>query len=401
MKIDSNLFDVIYTKQDMIKNRLVDFLNNFNFRPYNDYDKGFYVLSCRMSNYGLEKKTSQNHITIKFTPDKFSVYDFKITVKGDFYKEELKRSTTFFGKSILKKVIELDRAIYQCYPFIINKEDAIFYPGEYPCFHKDVIVDFDELINIVKSTNFTEKADFETLYNIQSLINGIINESIHQVASINDGLQNELDGFVKNNKGVIDILDPNDLMKLLTLKQKEIIKLDKEYLHKFVRLSNYLKQRGKNIQRVYEAIINENSISDKKELIGILRNQIHNYELVLFHSLNMVASLCSGKLIEFYEIYESFDKLNIFNSNWENEVSEKLLNIGEKLSELMYSIYCMEQNIVGELNQLSYITSESFNQISTVVNSQLNEIKSSIDTNILLNGIQAYQLYKIRKEVKF
>ena len=114
----------------------------------------------------------------------------------------------------------------------------------------------------------------------------------------------------------------------------------------------------------------------------------------------MVVSLCSGNLIEFYEIYESFDKLNIFNSNWENEVSEKLSNIGDKLNELMYSIYSMEQKIVSELNQLSYITSESFNLINTTVSGQLKEIKSSIDTNVLFNGIQAYQLYKINKNTK-
>ena len=48
----------------------------------------------------------------------------------------------------------------------------------------------------------------------------------------------------------------------------------------------------------------------------------------------MVGALVSEDLITFYEIYESFDKLGMFNSNWENEVSKKLQNIGEKLDIL-------------------------------------------------------------------
>jgi hypothetical protein len=400
MKIDSNLFEVISSKQDMVKKRLKEFLNGFDFETKGAYNDGFYVFSQRKQRYGLEKPTKMHHITLKYYPDKFSLHDFKITVIGDIHREEIRRSTTFFGKSVLKKELKLDWAIYQCFPFIARKEDAVFYSGEYPCNHKDVIIDFDELIDIVKRTRFIEEVDFETLYKIQSLVNGIIKESIETVSTIKEELKSELTNIVKNNDGLVEILDVSDLMKLLTLNQAEIIKHDKEYLHKFVRLSNYLKQRGKNIQALYEAIVNEHSISDKRELIGILRNQIHNYELVLFHSLNMVASLCSGNLIEFYEIYESFDKLNIFNSNWENEVSEKLSNIGDQLNELMYSIYSMEQNIVSELNQLSYITSESFNLINTTVSGQLKEIKSSIDTSVLFNGIQAYQLYKINKNTK-
>ena len=105
-------------------------------------------------------------------------------------------------------------------------------------------------------------------------------------------------------------------------------------------------------------------------------------------------------MVTFYEIYESFDKLNVFNSNWENEVSEKLTNIGDKLVDLMFAIYNMEQNIVKEFKNLSYITNESFENLHQSLNGKLVEINSSINTNNLLSGIQAYQLYKINKNTK-
>jgi hypothetical protein len=114
----------------------------------------------------------------------------------------------------------------------------------------------------------------------------------------------------------------------------------------------------------------------------------------------MIGSLLSEDLITFYEIYESFDKLGIFNSTWENEVSEKLLNLGDKLDELMFSIYNMEQNIVSELSNLSYITESSFDDLNKSITTQLAEIDSSININNLLTGIQTYQLYKINRNTK-
>ena len=60
----------------------------------------------------------------------------------------------------------------------------------------------------------------------------------------------------------------------------------------------------------------------------------------------------------------------------------------------------MEQNIVNELSRLSYVTQESFEDLNSSVTSQLKDVESSINTNNLLTGIQAYQLYKINKNTK-
>ena len=137
-----------------------------------------------------------------------------------------------------------------------------------------------------------------------------------------------------------------------------------------------------------------------EERVGLLKNQIHTYELLVFHSMNMMGALVSEDLITFYEIYESFDKLSMFNSNWENEVSEKLTNIEDKLDDLMYSIYNMERNIVNKLSHLSYVTQESFKDLNWSLTHQLSEMKSSINTNNLLTRIQNFQLYEINKNTK-
>ena len=110
----------------------------------------------------------------------------------------------------------------------------------------------------------------------------------------------------------------------------------------------------------------------------------------------MLVSLIEDQMITFYEIHDSFDKLNMFNSNWENEVAQKLSNIDDGLNNPMYSINEMGQNIIQEIGQLSYVTAES-NQMLT---NKLQEIDSSIQANNLLTGIQTYQMYKINKNTK-
>ncbi len=210
---------------------------------------------------------------------------------------------------------------------------------------------------------------------------------------------NVLSELDKDGNGEIDLIQ-NDFNKLLNKNQKQIIEIDKNYVHQFVKVSNFIKTKKTNTQKIFESIRDTSSQKELEERVGMLKNQIHAYELLVFHSINMIGSLVSEDLISFYEIYESFDKLGMFNSTWENEVSEKLTNIGDKLDDLMHSIYNMEQNIVNELSNLSYVTQESFEDLNKSVTSQLKEVESSINTNNLLTGIQTYQLYKINKNTK-
>ena len=120
--------------------------------------------------------------------------------------------------------------------------------------------------------------------------------------------------------------------------QTKIIEIDRNHIQKFVKIHNYLKTKKENSLFIFNEIKKSSSIIDKQDMLGILKNQVNSYEVLVFHSMNMLGSLLSDDLITFYEIYESFDKLGIFNSSWENEVSEKLINIGDKLNDLMYSI---------------------------------------------------------------
>jgi hypothetical protein len=222
-----------------------------------------------------------------------------------------------------------------------------------------------------------------------------------RIESLKKSQTSLLQEFDKDENGVVDVIEgEDDFMILFKKHQKKIIDVDKQYIQNFVKVSNYLKTKRQNIQDIFLSIKNTENQIQLSENVGILNNQIHTYELLLFHSLNMIISIIEDDLIIFYEIYESFDKLNMFNSNWENEVSQQLKNIEDGFSELMYSIDSMERNIVNSLSQLNYITQEGFSDLERSVTKELKSIDSSIKFNNLLTGISTYQLYKINKQTK-
>ena len=101
-------------------------------------------------------------------------------------------------------------------------------------------------------------------------------------------------------------------------------------------------------------------------------------------------------MITFFEIYETLDKLNIFDSNHEKEVKEKLSNIEYGLVKMRDEINVMNNQICNSLEQLSEITLESSNMITN----ELKSVDSSLKMNNLLQGIQVYQNYKTNRRLK-
>jgi hypothetical protein len=213
--------------------------------------------------------------------------------------------------------------------------------------------------------------------------------------------------YDKDNNGIIDLSESQDFSKLLDKYESKIIEIDPSHIHKFVKVSNYMKKKAMNIQEMFESIKKSKNLSEINEEKALLNNQIHSYEIILFHSINMVGALINNKMTTFYEIYETLDKINIFNSNWENEVSEKLHSIENGISDLnntliqvMVSIWEMESKIVKELKTLTYFTREGFSELNSSITSELQSIDSSIKFNNLLTGIQTYQMYKVNKNTK-
>lgn len=229
-----------------------------------------------------------------------------------------------------------------------------------------------------------------------------------------DLIENTLKELDKDNNGIIDIIEINDdFNQLLKKHQKIIIEKSKDfnqnYNHDFIKVGNYLKQKRNNIQLIFNCLKQVNGI-EFNEFLQILKNDIYSYNLLLINSLNLIVSLIEDDQLTFYDIYENFDKLNIYNSNWENEISQKLTTLNKGISELnkgiselnsnikglMYEIRDMGDKIVDSIGGLSYITEKT----NMLLDRRLGEIDSTLKVGNLINVINAYQNYKINKNTK-
>jgi hypothetical protein len=255
--------------------------------------------------------------------------------------------------------------------------------------------------------------------NWSSIEQGIKKEKIKRKKEFKNEVSNILDEFDSDKDGIIDFNQgKDDFMNLLKKHQVSIIEIDQNHITKFIQVSNYLKTKRENIQKQFEKIKTSKNNSQMNEYIGVLKNQIDTFNLISYNSMIMIISLVEKDLITFNEIYLTFDKLNIFNSNWENEISKKLEDIGSKLDDLIFSINKMEESIVSEIFKMSLMNEFQMNRLNKTVSqgsmkindslkvlnsslsSNLKSIGSKLNLNNLLTGINTYQLYTLNKNTK-
>jgi hypothetical protein len=271
----------------------------------------------------------------------------------------------------------------------------------------------------------------------------------------------------EDGNGIIDVVQSDDFSNILKKNQEKIIEINREYIKQFVQVSSFLNTKRKSLQSVFENLlktVNEggtytslyetidfNSYSNNlvtlvkevKKITGlglteskqivedyfrgegelnkknkyfksideesvnryfeILKEDIHLFNILLLFSLNMVESLVKNDMISFYEIYEKFDQMNMFDSKHEKDIKEQLKNINNNIENVMSEIKIMGKQIIsslGDLNssldELIYSTQESNERIVE----GLESVNSSIDVNNLISSIQTYQLYKINKNTR-
>ena len=244
---------------------------------------------------------------------------------------------------------------------------------------KNIIPDYNNMIENRKKLKEIEE-------------NKIENQRLDKLHISQNNVLNELD---KDGNGEVDIIEGDDFNILLKKHQKTITDIDKNYIQQFVKVSSYLKQKKRNIQSIFNSLKDTPNQEVLKEFVEILKDECHNYNLIVFNSLNMIVSLVEDDMITFYEIHEMFDTLNMFDSKHEKDVSQRLINIGDGLESLMYEIREMGNIISNSIDELSYVTEESNRQLKN----QLSEIDSTMKVGNLINTINTYQNYKTNRKL--
>lgn len=216
------------------------------------------------------------------------------------------------------------------------------------------------------------------------------------------------ENFDKNNNGQLDILEGDNLViDLLDKNESIIIDFDHKIIQDIVKLNEFLNIKRENLIKMFEFLKKIETKNEMDDVLKIFKLSVDNYQSLLIHSISMIISVKEKKLSTYYEIRNCFDKLNIFNSNWENEVSKKLTQIDSKMSQMIISLEKLISTVRSfeittreSLNKLSYITKSSFKNLQNSVTKELSSIRGGVGLNNLLTGINTYQLYTLNKNTK-
>ena len=119
-----------------------------------------------------------------------------------------------------------------------------------------------------------------------------------------------------------------------------------------------------------------------------MENQIKTMVFYKNMAAAMVVFYLNDKKIRYFEIYEAFEKLGVFDSTWQKNVLNKLDNIEARLAQINNQLTELNQNFISLVESSENVVSE------------LKEINSNIIDNNLLQAITAYQTWRINKNTK-
>ena len=266
--------------------------------------------------------------------------------------------------------------------------------------------DYNEAKKEVK-TKYQNKKDIEEkIDNLKKTVPNLNQEIIKLEKDYHNQLVKHFrTNYDKNNNGEIDTLEnKNDFLKYLQSYQDKIIevseKMGDDYIHILVKINDKLNLKRESINKSLVEIMKINNGFSQSSNIEVyesfINDEIQYYNSLLANSLFMASSLVNNDRITFRTIYEKFDKLNIFNSHYENQTLNLLNSINNNLNKIIQEIKELNFSVTSALQDLTYATQENTEKITQ----ELKTLDSSVNFNTLIAGINAYQNYKINKNTK-
>ena len=209
--------------------------------------------------------------------------------------------------------------------------------------------------------------------------------------------ENNYDNIKSQNSKTKEVKIVEIYSNILKNLPKSLIGNNDKITRDFIRVENKLKDR----EQIINQIINQfKSIQD----LGILDKvnyqiEIQNsqFEHLVFISCEMIKSYEIEDKLTFFRIYETLDKLDFFNSNWETSLVSELNNMNEKLDQVIKKLNDIERSIVVSIQGLNDELGSRFDELNSTISTQLKEIDNSLMLGNWINLVNTIQTYKLRK----
>ena len=97
----------------------------------------------------------------------------------------------------------------------------------------------------------------------------------------------------------------------------------------------------------------------------------------------MIDSLIDERNIQFFKLYQSFEKLGVFDTTWQKNISKQLQLLNFNISNLIDATESMSDGIISAIGDLTYATEQQTEKISGNISS----LDSSVKFGNLLSAI--------------
>jgi hypothetical protein len=121
------------------------------------------------------------------------------------------------------------------------------------------------------------------------------------------------------------------------------------------------------------------------QLAPTLQSQISTLDFYKNMGIAMYVFYVNDNKIRYYEIFQAFEQLGVFDSTWQKNVLSKLGNIEERLQSIDNSLVSLNDKF------------QSLVQSNEKICDELKSINSSIVTGNMLQAFTAYQTWKSNK----
>ena len=227
-----------------------------------------------------------------------------------------------------------------------------------------------------------------------------VNENLNKLKT---SLQQTVD---KDANGQIDLIESSVFIEAVKTHQKEIQAINPDFVKNFVKLENHLASRRSAIKRIFKHLMKFKFRTSFTGMRTIAKETVENWELqknflmgemkaytaVQYNAIHMVNALLTDDMITFYEIYEAFDKLEIWHSQYEKVSTAQLQSLNDNIRSLIRTTEESTNRIVDGLGDLTYRMAKQ--------NDNLKEIHGAVTAGNLLSAINTFQLHRISKNTK-
>lgn len=186
----------------------------------------------------------------------------------------------------------------------------------------------------------------------------------------------------------INIPSANFFGEYLEKNQRDIASFDKKWIHDLVKIKFFLQNASASIKNNFQKTMEEDDIDYFTKMKNEVSAQVEAYDKVYGNALILIDAIIEKNNVLSFEIYEIFDKLGFFESNWE----QRLL---KKFDDLADSVSTIDRNIQNINKNFELITHSNISKINGRENLLSGSIQASMPMLALYGGYKiGYNFFK-------